>query len=484
VPIKTKSFGLFHPDCRFTDDSALTVAIAQAIHDQKHYAASIRAIGRRYPDAGYGGFFMRWLFSNGGAYNSFGNGAAMRVSPVGFAFNTQEKVLKEAAKTAEIPHNQPEGIKGAQATSLAVFLARTGYDKEQIRQEVSSRFHYNLNRSLENRQTILSNLLQCLFECKCLKHLSSTFIPNLKHAVTLKLIMKTKNQYLDILKEKTSIALKQMESCALCPRECRTDRLKDETGVCRTGRHAVVAHFSPHHGEENCLVGRGGSGTIFFSNCNLLCNFCQNYDISHLSSGGPVTAEELSAMMLKLQNMGCENINVVTPSHVVPQMLEALLHAREHGLTCAIVYNSSGYDKVETLQLLEGIVDIYMPDFKFWSSSFAGRTAHAPDYPERARRAVREMNRQVGDLVLNERGIATKGLLVRHLVMPNHLSETRKIMRFLMNDISKETAVNVMGQYRPCGKAYEMPDLRYRLSANEYQNALNITREEGVTRFV
>lgn len=296
--------------------------------------------------------------------------------------------------------------------------------------------------------------------------------------------MKTENRHFKNLKDKTSIALKQMESCALCPRECHVNRLKDETGVCGTGRHAVVASFSPHYGEESCLVGRGGSGTIFFSHCNLLCNFCQNYDISHLGFGKPLTPEQLSDMMLKLQNMGCENINFVTPSHVVPQMLEGLLHARDNGLSLPVVYNSSGYDKAETLQLLDGIVNIYMPDFKFWSATFAERTANAPDYPERARQALSEMHRQVGDLVINERGVAVKGLLVRHLVMPGHLAETRAITRFLMNDISKAIAVNVMGQYRPCGKASQMADLRHRLSADEYETALKIAREEGVSRFV
>lgn len=213
-------------------------------------------------------------------------------------------------------------------------------------------------------------------------------------------------------------ANKRLSPCRVCPRHCEVDRLADEKGICKTGAKAFVSSYAPHFGEESPLVGSSGSGTIFFTNCNLLCLFCQNYDISHLEQGVATDSGQLASMMISLQRQGCHNINFVTPSHVVPQILAALPKAIEKGLNVPLVYNSSGYDSVETLELLEGIVDIYMPDFKFWNRETAKRYAKAPDYPEEAREALREMHRQVGDLVLDNEGVAVKGLLVRHLVMP------------------------------------------------------------------
>lgn len=270
--------------------------------------------------------------------------------------------------------------------------------------------------------------------------------------------------------------------CECCPRCCRVNRLEGERGVCRTGEQAVVASYNAHFGEEASLVGAGGSGTIFFSHCNLGCLFCQNYEISHLGEGIEMSAGQLAAVMVSLQKQGCHNINLVTPSHVVPQILAALPLAIDHGLTVPLVYNSSGYDTLETLRLLDGVVDIYMPDFKFWSEDSARSYSKAPDYPERARKAVAEMHRQVGDLVLDTQGIARRGLLVRHLVMPGGLDETGAILRFLAEEISPATYVNVMEQYRPCGRAAEVPPIDRPLSHQEYEEAVRLAREAGLTR--
>jgi len=277
-------------------------------------------------------------------------------------------------------------------------------------------------------------------------------------------------------------AAELLADCRLCPRHCGVNRLEDEEGVCRTGNMAKVASYAPHFGEEAPLVGSGGSGTIFFSHCNLRCVFCQNYEISHLGEGSAVTAAQLAAMMLDLQRQGCHNINFVTPSHVVPQILVALVVAADIGLTLPLVYNSSGYDSVATLKLLDGVVDIYMPDFKFWDAESATRLAKAKDYPARVRAAIKEMHRQVGDLVVNDKGVALKGLLVRHLVMPGGLAETGRILHFLAEEISKDTYVNVMDQYRPCGLAHKYPPLDRRTSHDEYQSALKLAEEAGLKR--
>jgi putative pyruvate formate lyase activating enzyme len=285
-----------------------------------------------------------------------------------------------------------------------------------------------------------------------------------------------------LLKEKIEKAYKILKSCVLCPRRCKINRLSDEKGVCKTGKQAVVASYDPHFGEEAPLVGTNGSGTIFFTHCNLLCNFCQNFDISHQGFGSEVDDEELAHMMLTLQKRGCHNINFVTPSHVVPQILSALDIAVEKGLNIPLVYNSGGYDSVETLKILEGVFDIYMPDFKFWDPKISELTCNAPDYPEIARLALIEMHRQVGDLILDENSIAQNGLLIRHLVLPNNLAGTRDIMKFIANRISKNSYINIMAQYRPCGNAFKIKELNRHLDANEFKEALRMAQEEGITR--
>lgn len=284
------------------------------------------------------------------------------------------------------------------------------------------------------------------------------------------------------LEEKIRSARSKLQACTLCPRECRVDRLKGQTGVCKTGKYAWVSSYSPHYGEEAPLVGTNGSGTIFFTHCNLLCIFCQNFDISHEGLGQEVNAEQLAAIMVDLQRMGCHNINFVTPSHVVSQILEALAIAADNGLRVPLVYNSGGYDRIETLQMLEGIFDIYMPDFKFWDPRVAKETCNAPDYPEVARNALREMHRQVGDLVIDGNGIARRGLLVRHLVLPAGLAGTREIMRFIAHDISTDTYVNIMSQYRPCGRAAEVRELAAYPTENDFKKARLAAMEEGIRR--
>jgi putative pyruvate formate lyase activating enzyme len=273
-----------------------------------------------------------------------------------------------------------------------------------------------------------------------------------------------------------------LSCCTLCPRRCRVNRSEGETGHCRTGARAKVASYNAHFGEEAPLVGRHGSGTIFFSHCNLLCNFCQNFEISHGGDGWEVSDRQLADIMLELQDAGCHNINFVTPTHVIPQIMGALVLAAKDGLKIPLVYNSGGYDLAAALRLLEGIVDIYMPDFKFWDSAIATQTCDAPDYPEVAREALLEMHRQVGDLVLDENGLAVRGLLVRHLVLPRNLAGTRMVMRFLATQISRNTYVNVMPQYRPCGRAHEVPALSAPPTAKEFAQALRETEEEGINR--
>lgn len=270
--------------------------------------------------------------------------------------------------------------------------------------------------------------------------------------------------------------------CRVCPHHCKVNRLRDETGRCGIGRFARVASYGPHHGEEDCLRGWGGSGTIFFSGCNLRCVFCQNWDISHEITGELVTAERLAEMMLELQELGCHNINWVTPSHVVPQCVEALVLARERGLRLPVVYNSGGYDAVETLQRLEGLVDIYMPDFKFWDAAVAARFTNAHDYPEVARAALREMHRQVGVLQLDRNGLARRGLLVRHLVMPHNLAGTAEIAHWLATELSPDTYCNVMAQYHPAGEAFRFPELSRRITAAEFSEAVQAARRAGLHR--
>jgi putative pyruvate formate lyase activating enzyme len=285
-----------------------------------------------------------------------------------------------------------------------------------------------------------------------------------------------------LLRKKAEYARKILSSCALCPRQCKVDRLSGETGVCKTGSKAMVSSYNAHFGEEAPLVGRNGSGTIFFTHCNLLCVFCQNYDISHEGYGEEISDEELAGMMLALQKTGCHNINFVTPSHVVPQILSALVIAVENGLSIPLVYNTGGYDRAETLELLDGVIDIYMPDFKFWDPDIADMACNAKDYPEFARKAISEMFRQVGDLVPDEYGIARRGLLVRHLVMPHGHAGTRDVMRFVSEKISKNTYVNVMFQYRPCGAARQFKEFFSRPSDGDFKEAVKAAKEEGITR--
>jgi putative pyruvate formate lyase activating enzyme len=244
----------------------------------------------------------------------------------------------------------------------------------------------------------------------------------------------------------------------------------------------MVSSYNAHFGEEGPLVGTHGSGTIFMTNCNLLCVFCQNWEISHLGEGSEVSSQQLAGMMLYLQKHGCHNINFVTPTHVVPHILNALPRAIDGGLNVPLVYNTGGYDAVESLKLLDRIFDIYMPDFKFWDTEMARKYLKAPDYPEKAREALKEMHRQVGDLILNENGIALRGIILRHLVMPEGVAGTREIMRFIAREISPHTYVNIMDQYRPCGNAYKYPPLNRGITNDEYEEALKAACEEGITR--
>ena len=273
-----------------------------------------------------------------------------------------------------------------------------------------------------------------------------------------------------------------MNACTLCPRACKVDRLSGQTGVCRTGKNAYISSYNAHFGEEAPLVGTHGSGTIFFTFCNLLCIFCQNYDISHEGYGQEVSTDQLAAIMLDLQNAGCHNINFVTPSHVVPQILAAVEEAVGRGLKVPLVYNTGGYDNVETLKMLDGIFDIYMPDFKFWDPDIAETACNARDYPEVARNALIEMHRQVGDLVTDTFGFARRGLLIRHLVLPQGLAGTREIMRFIARTISPNSYVNIMAQYRPCGRASEVEELSAYPSKTDYERAIQTAIDEGIHR--
>jgi putative pyruvate formate lyase activating enzyme len=273
------------------------------------------------------------------------------------------------------------------------------------------------------------------------------------------------------------------ERCVVCPRRCKVDRRSDVPGLCAIGRHAVVASHFPHFGEEDCLRGRRGSGTIFFSGCNLRCVFCQNHDISWEVQGEVVTPERLAEMMLELQAIGCHNINWVTPEHVVPQILEALPLAFAGGLELPIVYNTSAYDSLDSLRLMEGIVDVYMPDFKLWTSEAARRYLKRADYPEVARETIVEMNRQVGDLVLDERGLARRGLILRHLIMPGRLEETEAILRFVSEELGTGTYVNLMSQYHVSGKVgrnRQYEEIARGIHREEYEQALALARELGL----
>jgi len=270
-----------------------------------------------------------------------------------------------------------------------------------------------------------------------------------------------------------------IDPCTLCPRQCKAHRRDGQTGFCGVGAEPVVSSVGPHFGEESVLVGNGGSGTIFFAGCNLGCLFCQNFDISHHQHGRRITVEQLAQSMIQLQDYGCSNINFVTPTHVTPAIAEAITFAWDNGLTLPTVYNTGGYDSVEMLQLLDGFVDIYMPDMKYADPRVAEELSAAPDYPKVNREVVREMHRQVGDLK-TEKGIANRGLLVRHLVLPENLAGSFEIIDFLAEDISRRTAINVMDQYRPCYRASSHTALSRRPTSKEIQSVRQYAIQKGL----
>jgi len=284
------------------------------------------------------------------------------------------------------------------------------------------------------------------------------------------------------LKEKIRILNAMLSCCTLCPRRCKVNRLKGEKGFCRAGKEAKVSSVFAHFGEETCLVGRFGSGTIFFSHCNLRCVFCQNYEISHLEEGELVSKDELADYMLKLKSLGCHNINLVTPTHFVPQILEALEIAIEKGLNLPLVYNCGGYESEEVIEILDGIIDIYMPDVKFSSEAVSEKFCHAKDYFKNLKKVLKIMHKQVGDLKI-ENGIAQRGLLIRHLVMPEGLAGTEEIMEFIAKEISLDSYINIMAQYRPYGQAYKFPEINRKITSDEYEKAKEIARSFGLYRF-
>jgi putative pyruvate formate lyase activating enzyme len=277
-------------------------------------------------------------------------------------------------------------------------------------------------------------------------------------------------------------AIASLSECKVCPRDCAVNRLEDKKAVCKTGRYARVSSYFPHFGEEDCLRGRRGSGTIFFSMCNLRCVFCQNYDISQLEVGVLATPEMLARMMMDLQKQGCHNINFVTPEHVVPQILEALPIAIRLGLKLPLVYNTSAYDSMDSLKWLDGIVDIYMPDFKFFTEEHGKIYAKAKDYADVAKRTIKEMHRQVGELEFDSSGLAVRGLLIRHLVMPGGVADTKEIMDYIAQEISANTYVNVMAQYYPANKTEKYPEIHRGLFKTEFEQAVMAAREAGLRR--
>ncbi|MCD6094272.1 MAG: radical SAM protein [Candidatus Omnitrophica bacterium] len=293
--------------------------------------------------------------------------------------------------------------------------------------------------------------------------------------------------YLKLYKQNRLNSIKKnlitaLENCRLCPRNCGVNRLNDECGFCGTGRYAIISSGGPHFGEEPPLVGRGGSGTIFISRCNLGCIYCQNYTISHLGQGEKVKPEVLAKMMLYLQKVGCENINFVTPTHVIAQIVEALPLAIEGGLKLPLVYNSGGYDKVETLKEIEGVFDIYMPDAKYAEGSQAKKYSAAEDYWDICREAISQMHKDVGDLVIDENGIALRGLLIRHLILPNNIAGSFEVLDFIAKSISRNSYVNIMDQYRPCFKARDYPEINRPITPDEYKKVIDYALRLGLHR--
>jgi putative pyruvate formate lyase activating enzyme len=313
----------------------------------------------------------------------------------------------------------------------------------------------------------------------------------LEYQETVRIVQDYQPSYLALarsgeLTTRAELAIGILTRCGLCPHACGVNRLEKETGICQTGRFARVASYGPHHGEEDCLRGWRGSGTMFFSGCSLRCVFCQNWDISHRNEGRKTSASKLADIMLELQGLGCHNLNWVTPTHVVPQLLEALVLATAKGLRLPIVYNTGGYDSLDTIRLLDGIVDIYMPDFKVWDQTVAARLLKAPDYPETVRQALREMHRQVGDLQFDADGLAKRGVLVRHLVLPGGLSGIPSLAAWIAHEISTNTYLNIMAQYHPDGAVSQMPDfndLDRCLHPKEYRKAMSEARKAGLQRF-
>ena len=284
------------------------------------------------------------------------------------------------------------------------------------------------------------------------------------------------------LRERVAQAYEHLSICDVCARNCNVDRRDGQVGVCRTGDRAKVSSYGPHLGEEDPLRGWRGSGTIFFTRCNLKCQFCQNHDISQSDAGYEVEPEQLASIMLELQVQGCHNINFVSPSHVVPQIMAGVLIAAEAGLRLPLVYNTGGFDSMAMLKLLDGVVDIYMPDMKYADAEIARRYSKIANYPQVNQTAVREMHRQVGDLKINEMGLGQRGLLVRHLVLPENLAGTDQIVRFLATEISPATYLNLMDQYRPAYKAHHFPELNRRIARKEYQAAVRMAQDAGLKR--
>ena len=287
------------------------------------------------------------------------------------------------------------------------------------------------------------------------------------------------------LKPKVEAAREMLRQCRVCPRNCDVNRLENEVGHCRSGRWTRIASAFPHRGEEDCLRGWNGSGTIFFSWCNLRCCFCQNEEVSHLGEGSEVQAEELATLMLYLQEIGCHNLNLVTPEHVVPQFLEGLLIAVENGLHLPLVYNTSAYDGLDSLRLLEGVVDLYLPDFKTWDPQRSLEFLGTQDYPEAARAAIKLMHEQVGVLHVDEDGLALRGVLLRHLVLPGQVADTREIVNWLAREISPDTYLNLMDQYQPAGRVLterRFAELDRQLSRAEFEAATVAARAAGLWR--
>jgi len=284
------------------------------------------------------------------------------------------------------------------------------------------------------------------------------------------------------LNQRIEKLFKNLKNCEICPKKCHINRLVGEKGFCQLGQLPMVSVFHPHFGEERVLVGNHGSGTIFFTSCNLSCVFCQNYEISQLRIEEEVSYERLAQMMIELQSLGCHNINLVSPTSHAPAIVKSLSIAREKGLNLPLVYNTNTYDSVEVLKLLNGIVDIYMPDAKYSSDVNALKYSSAPNYFGIMKKAIKEMHRQVGDLIINKEGIAVKGLLVRHLVLPNNLAGTKEIVEFFAKEISKNTFLNIMDQYYPYAKASQYPELSRRITQKELREAIELAKNAGLKR--